>query len=76
MLFASSLQIMRVKRLINYNRVIPISPSSHHRSGNVARPGPHGDADVHGVNSQAAKPRTQRVEDNAFLRCSGWIGFP
>ena len=68
MLDKRGLQIVRVKRLIDNDSIVPITPGAHHRGGDVPRPGPHGDAGGHGVNSRAAGPRMQRVEDNAFHR--------
>ena len=66
MLFASYLQIIGIKGLIDDNRIASVIPGAHHRRRNVTRARPHRDANVHGLNSQAAKPRVQRVEDNVF----------
>ena len=45
MVFASRLQIKRVERLIDHDGVFAITPRSHHSCRDIARAGPHRDAD-------------------------------
>ena len=66
MLDTGRLQIKSVKRLVNDNRIVPIAPRAHHGRRDISRTRPHGDANAHGLNSQAAKPRVQSLEDNVF----------
>src|SRR6266513_2727546 len=45
MLDTGRVQIKSVKRLVNDNRIVPISPRPHHGRRDISRTRPHGDAD-------------------------------
>src|SRR5690242_7347580 len=74
MLYASRLQIIGVKRLINYHGIVSTSPGAHHGGRDVARPGPHGDADAHaeqlsGGTMHATPSCVRQVDRLLWRRC-------
>ena len=60
MFYARHFEVIGVKRLVDNDRIVSIGPRAHHGRRDISRTRPHGDADAHGRNSQAAKPRVQR----------------
>jgi len=45
MRFARGAQILCVQRLVNDNRIVPITPRAHHGRRDISRTRPHGDAE-------------------------------